>query len=100
MSKLKKPVPLYEDIRALVLSARQTIARGVDLLQVHLNYEIGRRIVEQEQHGENRAEYGKEIIADLAEKLTEEFGSGFSTSNLASMRRFYVTYVNLDWRIG
>ena len=94
MSKLKKPVPLYEDIRALVLSARQTIARGVDLLQVHLNYEIGRRIVEQEQHGENRAEYGKEIIADLAAKLTEEFGSGFSTSNLASMRRFYVTYAD------
>ncbi len=48
MSKLKKPVPLYEDIRALVLSGRQTIARGVDLLQVHTNYEIGRRIFEQE----------------------------------------------------
>jgi hypothetical protein len=55
MSKVKKPVPLYEDIRALVLSARQTIAPGVDLLQLHLNYEMGRRIVEQEQHGENRA---------------------------------------------
>ncbi len=46
MSKLTKPVPLYEDFRALVLSARQTVARSVNLLQVHTNYEIGRRIVE------------------------------------------------------
>ena len=56
MSKIRQTAPLYEDIRALVLSARQTIARGVDLLQVHTNYEIGRRIVEQEQRGADRAE--------------------------------------------
>jgi DUF1016 N-terminal domain len=77
MSKLRKPVPLYEDIRALVLSARQTIAHGVDLLQVHTNYEIGRRIVNQEQHGQDRAEYGKELLADLSARLTGEFGNGF-----------------------
>ena len=82
MSKLKKPVPLYEDIRALVLSARQTIARGVDLLQVHTNYEIGRRIVNQKQDGQDRAEYGKELLADLSARLTGEFGNGFSVSNL------------------
>ena len=92
MSKLKKPVPLYEDIRALVLSARQTIARGVDLLQVHTNYEIGRRIVNQEQHGQDRAEYGKELLADLSARLTGEFGNGFSVSNLRYMRQFYLAY--------
>jgi predicted nuclease of restriction endonuclease-like (RecB) superfamily len=92
MSKLKKPVPLYEDIRALVLSARQTIARGVDLLQVHTNYEIGRRIVNQEQHGQDRAEYGKVLLADLAARLTGEFGNGFSVSNLRYMRQFYLAY--------
>ena len=92
MSKLKKPVPLYEDIRALVLSARQTIARGVDLLQVHTNYEIGRRIFEQEQQRADRAEYGKELLGELAARLTGEFGMGFSRTNLASMRQFYVAY--------
>jgi predicted nuclease of restriction endonuclease-like (RecB) superfamily len=99
MSKLKKPVPLYEDIRALVLSARQTIARGVDLLQVHTNYEIGRRIFEQEQQGADRAEYGKELLGELAARLTNEFGMGFSRTNLASMRQFYVAYSNRIPRI-
>jgi len=99
MSKLKKPVPLYEDIRALVLSARQTIARGVDLLQVHTNYEIGRRIFEQEQQGANRAEYGKEVLTELAARLTAEFGAGFSRTNLASMRQFYVAYPDRVSRI-
>jgi predicted nuclease of restriction endonuclease-like (RecB) superfamily len=99
MSKLKKPVPLYEDIRALVLSARQTIARGVDLLQVHTNYEIGRRIFEQEQHSADRAEYGKELLNELAARLTAEFGAGFSRTNLASMRQFYVAYPDRVSRI-
>ena len=92
MSKINKPVPLYEDIRALVLSARQTIARGVDLLQVHTNYEIGRRIVENEQEGKDRAEYGRELLNDLAARLAAEFGNGFSVSNLRYMRQFYLTY--------
>jgi predicted nuclease of restriction endonuclease-like (RecB) superfamily len=100
MSKLKKPVPLYEDIRALVLSARQTIARGVDLLQVHTNYEIGRRIFEEEQSGSDRAEYGQELMKDLAARLTKEFGSGFSLSNIKYMRQFYVAYPNRAPRIG
>jgi predicted nuclease of restriction endonuclease-like (RecB) superfamily len=92
MSKLKKPVPLYDDIRTLVLSARQTIARGVDLLQVHTNFEIGRRIVEQEQHGKDRAEYAKDLLNDLSARLSSEFGNGFSRSNLEYMRRFYLAY--------
>jgi hypothetical protein len=50
--------PLYDGIRSLVLSARQSAARGVDLLQVYTNYEIGRRIFEQEQQGADRALYG------------------------------------------
>ena len=99
MSKLRKPVPLYENIRALVLSARQIIARGVDLLQVHTNYEIGRRIFEQEQHGADRAEYGKELLNELAARLTAEFGAGFSRTNLASMRQFYVAYPDRVSRI-
>ena len=87
----------FDEIRTLIVSARTTVARGVDLVQVHTNFEIGRRIVEQEQRGKGRAEYGKEVLKALAERLTDEFGKGFSLSNLKSMRQFYLQ--NQD-RIG
>ena len=80
------------DIRELILTARTTVARGIDLVQVRTNFEIGRRIVEQEQKGTDRAAYGKEVVRELAERLTSEFGSGFSKSNLEYMRRFYRHY--------
>lgn len=79
-------------IRELISGARATVARGVNLVQVHTNFEIGRRIVQEEQRGKDRAAYGKEIIKALAERLVGEFGKGFSTSNLAYMRTFYVVY--------
>ena len=85
---------LLDGIRSLILSARRTAARGVNLLQVYTNYEIGRRIVEQEQRGADRAEYGKQVLKELAERLSAEFGSGFSRSNLEYMRRFYLAYPN------
>jgi len=92
MRTSRNSTPLYEAIRSLVLSARQSAARGVNLLQVYTNYEIGRRIFEQEQQGANRAQYGKEIVRELATQLTNEFGSGFSKTNLEYMRRFYLAY--------
>ena len=91
---------LYDGIRRLVLSARQTAARGVNLLQVHMNYEIGRRIVQGEQGGADRAQYGKEIIKELAARLTSDFGNGFSKSNLEYMRRFYLVYPGRDIQIA
>ena len=83
---------LYTGVRALIVSARQAVSRGVDLLQVQTNYDIGRRLVEQEQHGSGRAQYGKELLRELSDRLTAEFGPGFSRSNLEYMRRFYLTY--------
>jgi len=59
---------LYERIRELILAARQTVARGVDLVQVHTNFEIGRHIVEHEQQGAQRAAYGRVVIKGLAER--------------------------------
>lgn len=76
---------LLGQVRELILSAR-----GVDLVQVHTNFEIGRRIILQEQKGKNRAAYGEEVIKALAARLTGEFGRGFSLSNLKSMRQFYL----------
>jgi hypothetical protein len=82
------------DIRELIRSARTSIARGVDLVQVHTNLEIGRRIVEQEQKGKDRAAYGKEVIKALSVRLAAEFGMGFSRRNLELMRRFYLMHAN------
>jgi len=92
ISVLDDESALYRRIRDLILAARQTVARGVDLVQVHTNFEIGRRIVEQEQRGKGRAAYGEEVISALAERLTAEFGRGFSTSSLAYMRSFFLLY--------
>jgi predicted nuclease of restriction endonuclease-like (RecB) superfamily len=89
---MKLTKAFLEDIRKLIRSARATVARGVDLVQVHTNFEIGRRIVEQEQKGKGRAAYGEKVIMALAEQLTSEFGRGFSERNLAYMRTFYLAY--------
>jgi hypothetical protein len=92
MSTSRNSTQLYEGIRNLVVSGRQSAASGVNLLQVYTNYEIGRRIVEQEQKGVDRAQYGKELLNEQAARLTGEFGNGFSVSNLRYMRQFYLAY--------
>jgi predicted nuclease of restriction endonuclease-like (RecB) superfamily len=83
---------LLGEIRDLILTARQTALRSVDTLQVLTSFEIGRRIVEHEQQGAVRAEYGVQVLDVVAERLMAEFGRGFSRSNLAYMRKFFLTY--------
>lgn len=83
---------LFHELKELIQSARKTVVHSVDLIQVVTNFEIGRRIVEYEQEGEERAEYGKELLKSLAHNLTNEFGRGFSKTNLEYMRRFFLTY--------
>ena len=83
---------LFAEVRALLHAARDAAARQVNTLLVLTNYEIGRRIVEHEQGGEARADYGKQVVESLAQQLTDEFGRGFSKDNLWLMRRFYLTY--------
>ena len=85
---------LLHEIRDLIQSARRAVVHSVDLIQVMTNFEIGRRIVEHEQGGEERAEYGKALLKELSAALTAEFGRGFSRANLQNMRRFYLTYVH------
>ena len=82
---------LLADIRGLILAARRAVVRSVDTLQVLTSFEIGHRIVEHEQRGATRAAYGEMVVEELAERLTTEFGKGFSKSNL-DMRRFYTMY--------
>ncbi len=83
---------LFHQVRELILSARKTASRGVDALQALTNFEIGRRIVKHDQNGAERAEYGKETLKELSKRLTREFGRGFSRTNLAYMRKFFLIY--------
>ena len=63
----------------------------MDFIQVLTCFEIGRRLVQHEQQGKERAEYGKALLKNLSGALTAEFGRGFSRSNLQNMRKFYLT---------
>lgn len=83
---------LLQNISSLLDNARRKVAVAVNQTIVLTYYEIGRMIVEDEQNGENRAEYGKAVLKDLTLHLTEKFGKGFSVENLDRMRFFYKTY--------
>jgi predicted nuclease of restriction endonuclease-like (RecB) superfamily len=83
---------LLGDIKALIHQARSVAARQINSLQVLANFEIGRRIVNEEQRGANRAEYGRQLLKALSEGLTQEFGKGFSHTNLDYMRKFFLVY--------
>ncbi len=83
---------LLPRIRELVVSARRLAAHTVNTLQVVTSYEIGRLIVEHEQGGAERADYGKALLKQVASSLTMEFGRGFSLTNLKRMRQFYLTH--------
>jgi len=83
---------LIGDISSLLESARRTSARAVNTILTAAYWEIGRRIIEYEQSGEERAEYGHQLLKNLSYDLTKNFGRGFSADNLESMRLFYLTY--------
>ena len=82
----------YDEIRSLVQSARSQIYTAVNKAMVETYWHIGKRIVEEEQQGQQRATYGKYLIKDLAARLTAEFGKGFRARNLRNMRGFYQAF--------
>ena len=81
-----------ESVSDVLAQARKNAKTAVNLAMVYAYYEIGRMIVEEEQHGQNRAAYGKQILQELSKYLNETYGKGFSTTNLRQMRNFYVVY--------
>jgi len=83
---------VVERIEQLITEARNHVVSAINTTMVYTYYEIGRTIVEDEQQGERRAEYGKALLKELAKRLTRKFGKGFSAQNLANMRRFYLIY--------
>ncbi len=84
----------YGQISELLENARKQAKTAVNLSMVYAYFETGRLIVEAEQNGEERAAYGKKLLANLSEHLTERLGKGYSVTNLKQMRQFYLTYAN------
>ena len=84
------------EIKKILKNARQKAYTAVNSAMVEAYWEIGRRIVEEEQRGKERAEYGKEIIKNLSKELTEEFGKGFSRRTLWEMRKLYVYFSDYE----
>ena len=83
---------LLLDISQVLITARQSIVQTVNNAIVQAYWHVGRLIVEYEQKGESRAEYGAQQLEYLAKKLQTDFGKGFDIRNLRIMRRFYLTY--------
>ncbi|CAK8712581.1 DUF1016 domain-containing protein [Candidatus Electrothrix laxa] len=81
--------PLLSDIREIVAQARSRAYSAVNTAMVQAYWLIGKRIVEEEQNGQERAQYGRQIVKTLSKELTAEFGKGFSTTNIKLFRQFY-----------
>jgi hypothetical protein len=81
---------LYHDIRAVLLLARSSAYRAVHTAMVQAYWQVGRLIVEHEQGGRKRATYGQSVLGALSQRLTIDFGKGFTRTNLKYMRSFYV----------
>jgi predicted nuclease of restriction endonuclease-like (RecB) superfamily len=95
----KKPTQstLYiNDIKAILLQARTIAYQAINSAMTEAYWHIGKRIVEEEQQGNDRAKYGEHLLTELSKNLTAEFGKGFSTANLRNMRQFYLTYLDIN----
>lgn len=83
---------LFQQVAELLQNARQQVLRTVNSTMTFTYFEIGRMIVEEEQNGKDRAEYGKQVLKGLSEQLSTEFGKGYSLRNLEQIRQFYFVY--------
>jgi predicted nuclease of restriction endonuclease-like (RecB) superfamily len=82
----------YQEIKELLYSAKNKVYQTINTTMTQTYFQIGKRIVEEEQGGESRAEYGKSLLKLLSVQLSNEFGKGFSVDNLENMRKFYLAF--------
>ena len=87
---------LIVEVKQIVQAARNQSYRAINVMQIVSNWLIGQRIVVQEQMGKDKADYGKHVIEIVSAALTEEFGKGYSETNVRNMRKFYLTFSNLQ----
>ena len=83
---------IYQEIKELLYSAKNRVYQTINTTMTETYFQIGKRIVDEEQGGETRAEYGKSLLKLLSVQLINEFGKGFSVDNLENMRRFYLAF--------
>lgn len=86
----------FADIRDLLHAGRETAYRSVNTIMVKTYWQIGKRIVEEEQSGKKRADYGEYLIVNLSRYLTDSFGKGFSVANLWNFKQFYLTFSDFE----
>jgi predicted nuclease of restriction endonuclease-like (RecB) superfamily len=100
MSAIEPTQPAFDDayrrIKTILTEARNRAWQAVNAAMVAAYWEVGRIIVEEEQGGQGRADYGKQVLNDLSARLKSNFGKGFDPSNLSMMRAFYLGYPNFD----
>lgn len=96
----------FQDIKTLLYEARNRVYQTINTTMTMTYFQVGKRIVEEEQGGEIRAGYGKGLLKNLSFELSKEFGKGFSVDNLENMRNFYIAFsksetpsrkFNLSW---
>lgn len=90
----KKTDALFEKVSELIEQARKRVATAVNIAEVYTKYHIGQYIVEDEQKGEYRAQYGKQVLKNLSDRLAERFGNGWSYETLAACKKFFLVYSN------
>ncbi|MXS86329.1 DUF1016 domain-containing protein [Nitrosomonas sp. HPC101] len=95
-NKLSSQQGFFEDIAKILHSGRSQAYQAVNSAMINTYWQLGQRIVEEEQRGEVRAEYGKALISNLSRYLGDNFGKGFSAANLWNFRQFYVTFPSLE----
>ena len=88
----KNNAEMIQEIKDVILSSRKKVAYEVNNTMLYAYWNVGRIIVENEQNGNIKAEYGKQIMKELSKELRKILGSGFSVSNLFNMRKLYITY--------
>jgi predicted nuclease of restriction endonuclease-like (RecB) superfamily len=100
MTKKNIPVKsvetLYNNVKQIIEEARNTVYRAANFAMVQAYWHIGKLIIEEEQNGKQRAEYGSSLLKELSARLTKEYGKGFDESNLRHMRNFYTVYQKQD----
>ena len=83
---------LYQAVRRVIQDAHRAVSRCANSTMVETYWRVGYLIVEDEQQGRRKAEYGRAVLRELAARLTVEYGSGYDASNLRNMRTFYLAF--------
>lgn len=95
-NELSSKKTLFSEIKQILLNARQTAYKAINFAMVTAYWNIGRLIIEDEQQGNSRAQYGKYVLTELSQRLTKEFGKGFDERELRRIRQFYLIFPKWD----